>query len=613
MKLAWVLLGTGLCAFAACGAARAQETLHVTADSVIFERFQNLRFQDAGGEDDDTDDIALPPADEIAFARAMMLVRSSRVEQALPMLEDLSRRHPESASIATATASAYLRAGRANDALHLLEASDKAAREARARDKLAPPAVDPLAAMRAQVLLALGRRKDAIPWMVEAAARPRGAAFALQRQLFEWAETVDVGPGVVEAAERRADASPKDVNRALLAAEIEWRAGKTSAALARLRSAESPGMPHGQLARVLAERLSSDAQGNSLAAPLWLELARGPYDPGLRADALRRLLQPTTIITPNGQGRAVVTPVSAKDLESAWRTLPAGEERSQLGLELLSALRARGETQAAERVATELARTGGTGQLAGPVDVEAGLLALGQGNLEAAGKHLERARTQAVDDDARERAEFGQAEVLFYSGQFDSALASYDRFAKAHPLSPLANEALARAFLLEGDPDQAPGQAPGLASLAKGLYAEARRQWDEAVTWARNAGAESKSSDRQVSEMPRTEGAAPESLGLANPVRAQALLLLSRAEEAQGALGEARLAALAVADSLPGDRLAPVARKRVGDLDLARGNRESALAQYEEMLARYPRSWLAAEVRRQVTDLRSQLRSGRTP
>jgi tetratricopeptide (TPR) repeat protein len=150
-------------------------------------------------------------------------------------------------------------------------------------------------------------------------------------------------------------------------------------------------------------------------------------------------------------------------------------------------------------------------------------------------------------------------------------------------------------------------------SLAKGLYAEARRQWDESITWARKAEEESRGSDRQASQMSRSEGAAPESLGLANPVRAQALLLLSRAQEAHGAPAEARLAALAVADSLPGDRLAPVARKRVGDLDLARGNKESALAQYEEMLARYPRSWLAAEVRRQVTDLRAELRAGRAP
>jgi outer membrane protein assembly factor BamD (BamD/ComL family) len=592
----------------ACPPARAQQgTLHVTADSVIFERFQSLRFKD-GAAEDDVDDVALPPADEIALSRAAMLLRSSRVEQAIPMLEDLWRRHPDSPHIATTTASAYLRAGRPNDALKVLDASDKAVREARARAKLAAPAVDPLAAMRAHLLLAMGRRKDAIPWMVEAAAEPHGEAFALQRQLLEWAETADVGPEVVAAAERRADSEPKDVSRALLAAEIECRAGKMQAALTRLARAEPQGMAHGQLAQILGGRLAADAQGAALAAPVWLELARGPYDPSLRAAALRRLLNPAPVVTSGGKVRTLITPVSASDLEAAWRSLPAGEERARLGLDLLQALRARGDTAAAQRVATELSKSGAPGQFSGPVDVEAGLLALGQGNLDEAGKRLERARTQSVDDEARERAEFAQAEVLFYSCQFDSALVSYDRFATAHPLSPLANEALARAFLLEPDPGQAPGQAPGLA-----FYAEARRQWEAAATWAHQAEGESFGSDRLATAMPRSDGAAPESLGLANPVRANALLLLSRVEEARAVPAEARLAALAVADSLPGDRLAPVARKRVGDLDLARGNKEAALAQYEDLLARYPRSWLAAEVRRQVTELRSQLRAGRTP
>jgi len=154
---------------------------------------------------------------------------------------------------------------------------------------------------------------------------------------------------------------------------------------------------------------------------------------------------------------------------------------------------------------------------------------------------------------------------------------------------------------------------PARCRAALTPYAEARREWNEAANFAHQADEESRGSDRAVSAAPRDEGALPESLGLANPVRANALLLLSRVEEARGAPGPARAAALTVAESLPGDRLAPVARKRVGDLDLARGDKASALAQYEEMLARYPRSWLAAEVRRQVTDLRSQLRSGSTP
>lgn len=596
-------------------AGAAQESVHVTADSVILERVQALRFQDAETRDDWNDGDALPVADEIALTRAQALLRVSRVDEALAMLDELTRRHPDSPRVASAAAAAYLRAGRPNDALRVLEVADKAVRASRAKLGSAAPAqnVDPLAAMRAHVLLALGRRKDAIPWMVEAAAHPRGEAYALQRQLFEWAETQDVGPEVVAAAEHRADQSPKDVDRAQLAAEIEVRAGKMQPALARLARAEPAGAPKGQLAEVLGARLSQDPQGAVLAAPLWLELARGStYDPTIRATALGRVLNPVPPVVTFG-GTARLAPIAASDLESAWRSLPPSDERARLGLQLLQALRARGEAGAAERVAAELSRTQASAQLSGPVDVEAGLLALGQGNLNEAGKRLERARTQSFDDTARERAEFAQAEVLFYSGQFDSALASYNRFAAAHPLSPLTNEALSRAFLLEADPDRPPGTAPGLPSLAKGLYAEARREWNEAATFAHQADDESKSSDRAASAAPRDENAPAESLGLANPVRANALLLLSRVEEARGAAVPARAAALTVAEALPGDRLAPVARKRVGDLDLARGDKESALAQYEEMLARYPRSWLAAEVRRQVTDLRAQLRAGRTP
>jgi hypothetical protein len=52
--------------------------------------------------------------------------------------------------------------------------------------------------------------------------------------------------------------------------------------------------------------------------------------------------------------------------------------------------------------------------------------------------------------------------------------------------------------------------------------------------------------------------------------------------------------------------LAPQARRRAGDLLQASGRTAEALGQYEEMLARYPRSWLAAEVRRRVTELRGR-------
>ena len=65
---------------------------------------------------------------------------------------------------------------------------------------------------------------------------------------------------------------------------------------------------------------------------------------------------------------------------------------------------------------------------------------------------------------------------------------------------------------------------------------------------------------------------------------------------------------LAVADSLPGDRLAPLARQRAGEALLRLGDARRALGQFEECLARYPRAWNAPEVRRQAERLRRELR-----
>jgi hypothetical protein len=69
--------------------------------------------------------------------------------------------------------------------------------------------------------------------------------------------------------------------------------------------------------------------------------------------------------------------------------------------------------------------------------------------------------------------------------------------------------------------------------------------------------------------------------------------------------------ALSVAEGAPDDRLAPVARRKAGDAYRQAGNDPLALAQYEELLVRYPRSWLAPETRRLVQELRAK--AGNTP
>ncbi len=87
-----------------------------------------------------------------------------------------------------------------------------------------------------------------------------------------------------------------------------------------------------------------------------------------------------------------------------------------------------------------------------------------------------------------------------------------------------------------------------------------------------------------------------------------ALTLATQREQ----LGDGRAALeplMAVADSLPADRLAPLARQRAGDvLRVWYKDDARALAQYEECLARYPRAWNAPEVRRRVESMRRERR-----
>ncbi|HVP70051.1 MAG TPA: hypothetical protein VMS45_01930, partial [Gemmatimonadaceae bacterium] len=56
-----------------------------------------------------------------------------------------------------------------------------------------------------------------------------------------------------------------------------------------------------------------------------------------------------------------------------------------------------------------------------------------------------------------------------------------------------------------------------------------------------------------------------------------------------------------------GDRLAPLARQRAGDLYRDRlHDQAGAIAQYEACLTRYPRAWNAPEVRRSLERLRRE-------
>jgi hypothetical protein len=129
----------------------------------------------------------------------------------------------------------------------------------------------------------------------------------------------------------------------------------------------------------------------------------------------------------------------------------------------------------------------------------------------------------------------------------------------------------------------------GLAELAKAFRLPRAGATDEALAASEAAEARAKG----------------------GPAWSHAGLLTASLLVARGRVQDGAAKALAVAEGAPDDRLAPVARRRAGDAYRKAGNDPLALAQYEELLVRYPRSWLAPETRRLVQELRAK--AGTTP
>jgi tetratricopeptide (TPR) repeat protein len=178
-------------------------------------------------------------------------------------------------------------------------------------------------------------------------------------------------------------------------------------------------------------------------------------------------------------------------------------------------------------------------------------------------------------------ARFMLAETQFFSGELDSAQSNYARVAD-EPNDPDAAAALDRLYLLE----ESPG-SPARALLGQVAYER----------WRGHRAAATQLAD-SVWRMQAPRGPYAARAGL------EVAALRMEAGDPHGAL----VPLLVVCDSLADDRLAPLARQRAGDAYSALGDEPHALAEYEECLARYPRAWNSAEVRRRVERLRKDRR-----
>jgi hypothetical protein len=409
---------------------------------------------------------------------------------------------------------------------------------------------------------------------LEHLARPREA---VQVAIESWIAAPAEGPWASGVLLRLAPLEPRVTTEAM------------RAACARLPQ-------RGDLRRGLAFLLAR--QGQPAAAERALAAAERPGAPA----GLRRLFADEALLTGVGTDSTAAGEALAGVAADTTCDLPNRLDAARRTLDLAAA-RGRG-VEAAARIAAALddlppARWGPDLQLA----VARGLREGGRGAQAAAliaggapGRSPELALERAYDlarEGPPERAlpaldslalawppgRFPLAEAQFWAGHTDSALANYRR-ASEDTDSPDAMAALDRVYLIE--------ERPGADEL-RALGAIAWERWRGDAVRARTLA------DSLWGALPNT-----------SHFYAAAAMEAYAARAAAGDWRATLVPLAAIADSLPGDRLAPLARQRAGESWLRLGDDRNALAQFEECLARYPKAWNSPEVRRQVERLRKE-------
>ncbi len=372
--------------------------------------------------------------------------------------------------------------------------------------------------------------------------------------------------GIREAMERTVQRLPARLDLVRGLARLQWRLGDTKATLRTLDAAEQPGralpMRWSFADELLRNGNSRDSTG---AVEAFVDIAGDmSRDAVYRVTAARRAWEVYRARLAERQG--------APRIRQALKDLPTQKWQPELLVGVARGLREAGMTAEAR----ELLGSGGAAVSLPPeVAVEQALNELRDG---PPGRALPALRAAA---DASPEGTYRYAEALFFAGEVDSALVWYKK-ASEDPKGPFTGAALERIYLLE---DSDPRSA--LPVFGRIAYEDWRGDLKQATALC----------DSLYHALPR--GAS----------WAQSAIWLSGKLEAAGDAREALEPLLAVADSLPNDRLAPLARQKAGDIYLNRlKDEKSALAQYEECVARYPKAWNAPEVRRKLETLRRERR-----
>lgn len=354
---------------------------------------------------------------------------------------------------------------------------------------------------------------------------------------------------------------PRRADLARGLAYLEWAGGDLPSALKVLRGVE-PQERGPRYRWAFAEMLlrTGTQRDSAGAADIYTDVAGDAgVDATYRMAAARRAWD-------LGEARGQEGPLASR-LWQSLKDVPRDRWNGDFAVRLARALRVAGDTGAARALIGA-----GNGAATPPeMALERSLADLRDGPPERVVDGMKPA------EGASDETVFHYAEALFFAGRPDSALTWYQKVA-ANPGGPYTGAALERIFLIE---DGSPRAA--LPVLGRIAYEQWRGAGKRALALA----------DSLWATLPR------------GGLWAQTGLKVSEERERAGDIRGALAAALAIADSLPDDRLAPLARQRAGDLYSVRLKDDvHAIEQYEACVARYPRAWNAPEVRRRLEDLR---------
>lgn len=202
------------------------------------------------------------------------------------------------------------------------------------------------------------------------------------------------------------------------------------------------------------------------------------------------------------------------------------------------------------------------------------------GRYEEAAGILAKVEAISTDAEAKEEAAFQQAEILFYAGKADTAAAAYGRVVKQFPGGMRVNDALKRILLLT----RSAGAGP-LPVAALGQIAYQKRNG---------------SPQRVLEICTEAEASCGGCAAAEDLLREESLALLDL-----GRIDEAVQRADTLAARYPSGGAAPEVLRAVADRMRQRdGDTDAVIRRYEDLLARFPQSHDAYEVRPQLERMR---------